>query len=148
MYYFITGLIRPVFYFIRALFLIFLVFNPAYAKEKTATLSINQTTIQVEIADTESTRSKGLMHRLQLEENSGMLFVFDHPSYVCFWMKNTPLALSIAFIDENHLITNIADMQPFDLSSHCPTRPIVYALEMEQGWFDKNQIKAGDLVSF
>lgn len=148
MYHFITGLYRPVFYLISLFILAYFLLNEANAEDIKKTLRINQNLIHVEIADTDALRSKGLMHRTKLDKNSGMLFIFDNANYVCFWMKNTPLPLSIAFIDEHFRITNITDMHPFDLSTHCPTKPIVYALEMEQGWFDKHQIKAGDLIHF
>lgn len=148
MYHIITGLTRPVFYLLLAIILAYFLLNKANASDIKKTLRINQSSIHVEIADTDALRSKGLMHRTKLEKDSGMLFVFDTPSYVCFWMKNTPLPLSIAFIDESLRITNIADMAPFDLSTHCPVKPIIYALEMEQGWFEQQQIKAGDQIHF
>ncbi len=97
----------------------------------------------VEIAATEPARRLGLMHRKSLLQDHGMLFVFDHPDIHCFWMKNTPLPLSIAFIDATGRIVNITDMQPFNEASHCPPAPIVYALEMQQGWFAANNISSG-----
>lgn len=86
------------------------------------------------------------MYRQSLAPNSGMLFVFDYSMPACFWMKNTPLPLSIAFITDEGTITNIEAMQPFSTASVCPLRPVKYALEMEQGWFAKQDIYAGDVV--
>lgn len=109
----------------------------------TAQLLVDTHTVSAEIARTEESRSLGLMHRASLPANHGMLFVFDEVGMPCFWMKNTPLPLSIAFIDEQGIIVNIADMQPQSLDSHCPAGPVIYALEMQQGWFRQNQIKPG-----
>lgn len=111
-----------------------------------AQLEINNVTIQAEVAATDASRSYGLMNRMSLPENQGMLFVFEQVDAPCFWMKNTPLPLSIAFIDPNGTISNIADMQPLSLDAHCPTAQVLYALEMEQGWFARHDIKAGDRV--
>ncbi|WP_233582666.1 DUF192 domain-containing protein [Candidimonas sp. SYP-B2681] len=113
----------------------------------TTQLTIGSHTANVEIAATDSSRSYGLMQRQSLPRDHGMLFVFDNAGMPCFWMKNTPLALSIAFIDAKGRIVNIADMRPHSLEEHCPTAPAVYALEMERGWFDRHKIKAGATVS-
>jgi len=72
--------------------------------------------------------------------------VFERTGQPCFWMKNTPLPLSIAFIDDNGAIVNIADMQPNTRDNHCPVAPIRYALEMQQGWFKDKGIQPGDTV--
>ena len=99
--------------------------------------------IRAEVASDFSTRSRGLMHRKGLAPNSGMLFIFDGPSQQCMWMKNTYIALSVAFLDETGTIINIADMQPHSEDTHCSTRPALYALEMTRGWFAERNIKAG-----
>ena len=99
--------------------------------------------IHAEVALTPEQRSIGLMHRRQMAPNDGMLFVFDEPARQCFWMKNTLLPLSIAFLAEDGTIVDIADMQPLTLDSHCSSRPVRYALEMNQGWFAKRGIKPG-----
>ena len=109
----------------------------------TTQIQIGPHTVQAEIAATDASRSYGLMNRQSLPEDQGMLFVFDQVNAACFWMKNTPLPLSIAFIDAQGTIVNIADMQPYSLDTHCPTAPIAFALEMEQGWFRQHQISAG-----
>jgi uncharacterized membrane protein (UPF0127 family) len=89
----------------------------------------------------------GLMHRTSLAPDHGMLFVFDKPATPCFWMKNTPLPLSIAFIDSAGVVVNIADMRPGSLDEHCPVAPVVYALEMEMGWFKERRIGPGVKVA-
>jgi uncharacterized membrane protein (UPF0127 family) len=72
-----------------------------------------------------------------------MLFVFDAPSPQCFWMKNTPTPLTIAFLADDGTIVNLADMKPFDEASHCSAKPVRLVLEMNQGWFAKRGIKPG-----
>ena len=99
--------------------------------------------IRAEVASDFSTRARGLMHRKGLAPNAGMLFVFDGPSQQCMWMKNTYIPLSVAFLDEQGTIINIADMQPHSEQTHCSARPALYALEMTQGWFAERGIKAG-----
>ena len=99
--------------------------------------------IRAEVAADFSTRGRGLMHRKSLAPNAGMLFIFDAPAIHCMWMKNTYIPLSVAFIDSQGTIVNIADMEPHSEKSHCAARPALYALEMERGWFDKRGVKAG-----
>lgn len=99
--------------------------------------------IRAEVAAEPTSRARGLMFRERLGPNEGMLFVFERAERHCFWMRNTPLPLSIAFIDEAGTIINIENMQPRSDESHCPTRPARYALEMEQGWFAKRGISTG-----
>ncbi len=101
---------------------------------------------QVEVAATSQQRERGLMGRTRLPENGGMLFVFDTTRRHCFWMRNTPLPLSIAFIDEAGRISNITDMQPHTDTLHCPTIAIRYALEVSQGKFAQRGIIAGNQV--
>lgn len=99
--------------------------------------------IKAEVAADSQTRSAGLMFRESLAPNHGMLFVFPEKAGHCFWMRNTPLPLSIAFIDDDGTIVNIEDMAPRTEDSHCPTKPVKFALEMEQGWFARRGIAAG-----
>ncbi len=103
--------------------------------------------IQAEVAATDATRSRGLMYRKELAPNHGMLFVFEQANVQCFWMRNTLLPLSIAFILDDGTITNIADMAPMTENSHCSTAPVRYTLEMEQGWFAKRGITAGKKIT-
>jgi uncharacterized membrane protein (UPF0127 family) len=99
--------------------------------------------IRAEVAADFSTRGRGLMHRKGLAPNAGMLFIFDGPSQQCMWMKNTYIPLSVAFLDEQGTIINIADMQPHSEQTHCSARPALYALEMTRGWFAERGIKPG-----
>ena len=107
------------------------------------TLSAGMHNIRAELALTPDQRQKGLMHRRDLGSHDGMLFVFDAPSPQCFWMRNTPTPLTIAFVADDGSIVNLADMKPFDDNSHCSAQPVRYVLEMAQGWFAKRGIKAG-----
>ena len=99
--------------------------------------------VRAEVAADHQSRMRGLMFRERLGPNEGMLFVFESKSTQCFWMRNTILPLTIAFIDDDGSIVNLADMQPRSEDSHCSAKPIRYALEMEQGWFAKRGLKAG-----
>ena len=103
--------------------------------------------IKAEVAADGPTRMRGLMMRERLGPNEGMLFVFEQKAGHCFWMKNTLIPLSIAFLDDDGTIANILDMKPHDESSHCPVRPVRFALEMEQGWFAKRGLKPGARLS-
>ena len=128
----------------RSLFLTLLFAAPALAQQlPVVQLSAGIHLIRAEVAADFSTRGRGLMHRKSLGANAGMLFVFDGAAIHCMWMKNTYLPLSVAFLDEQGAIINIADMQPHSEQSHCATRPSVYALEMAQGWFAQRGIKPG-----
>ena len=104
--------------------------------------------IWVEVPKTPQERAQGLMGRRHLGENEGMLFIFETEDYHSFWMKNTLIPLSIAFIDREGRILRIVDMEPLSLESHPPPRPILYALEMKKGWFSTNGIKMGDVLRF
>ena len=123
---------------------LFLVAAPAAAQTLPVTqLSAGMHLIRAEVAADMSSRSQGLMHRKSLAPNAGMLFVFDEAAPHCMWMKNTYIPLSVAFIDAQGVIINIADMTPHSEQSHCAARPAVYALEMTQGWFAQRGIKPG-----
>jgi uncharacterized membrane protein (UPF0127 family) len=102
--------------------------------------------IHAEVASTDSERERGLMFRSKLPGNDGMLFVFEAPDKQCFWMHNTPLPLSIAFMADDGTIVNIEDMAAETDTSHCSLKPVRYALEMAQGWFTVKGIKAGDRI--
>lgn len=113
---------------------------------KIYTLHIGMHRIQAEIADTPQSRERGLMQRTHLCEHCGMLFVFEEAAQHGFWMKNTPLPLSIAFINTDGVILNIADMQPGTSLIHRAQGNALYALEMNRGWFAKRGIKRGSMV--
>lgn len=102
--------------------------------------------IRAEVAATESQRQQGLMFREKMGTNEGMVFLFGQPAQVCMWMKNTPLPLSVAFLDDAGKIVNIEDMQPHTTQSHCAAKPVRYALEMNQGWFQQRNIKPGAVI--
>lgn len=115
--------------------------------QKEKILLIKNIKINVEIAGTAQERQKGLMFRTQLPENKGMLFIFPENEILSFWMRNTFIPLSIAFIDENGYIIQIEDMSPLDETTlHTSRKKARYALEMNQGWFRKNNIMAGDRI--
>jgi hypothetical protein len=116
---------------------------PALAQNPVAQLNAGMHLIRAEVVSDPGTRAQGLMHRKSLAQNAGMLFVFDEQAPQCMWMKNTLIPLSVAFIDDNGAIVNIADMEPHSETSHCATRPVRYALEMNRGWFAARGIKPG-----
>ena len=111
-------------------------------------LYIQHEEIRVEVAKTPEERSHGLMGRKYLGKDEGMLFIFEKEDYHGFWMKDTLIPLSIAFIDKDGRIVWITDMKPLTLNSHVPPKPILYALEMNKGWFSSCGIKSGDFVKF
>ena len=99
--------------------------------------------INAELASTPPQREIGLMFRSVMPANDGMLFVFEQPGQQCFWMKNTLIPLSVAFIGDDGSVVNIDDMKPQTLDSHCSAKPVRFVLEMNEGWFAKRGIKAG-----
>ncbi len=112
-------------------------------KLDSVTLSAGMHNIRAEVAATPLQTQTGMMFRREMAQHEGMLFVFDSPQRRCFWMKNTLLPLSIAFIADDGRIVNLADMQPQSEQSHCAAEPVRFALEMNQGWFAKRGIKPG-----
>ena len=121
------------------------VWSQEWAQE-TVTLQIGKHPIQAEIADTPQSRKHGLSQRTTLCPNCGMLFVFAQPDRYHFWMKDTPLPLSIAFIAADGAILNIDEMQPNTSHTHSAQGNALYALEMNGGWFARNGIQAGDVI--
>lgn len=112
------------------------------------TLSIGTVAVRSEVASNAATREAGLMHREKLEDGQGMLFVFSAPQPMSFWMQNTKLPLSIAYINAAGIIREIHDMKPFDTTPVQSVFPdILYALEVPQGWFQRNKILPGDRIS-
>ena len=106
-------------------------------------LSAGMYQIDAQVAQSADQRATGLMYRKQMPQHEGMLFAFEQPGVQCFWMKNTVLPLTAAFIADDGEIVNLADMKPQTTDSHCSTRPVRFVLEMNQGWFAKRGIKAG-----
>jgi len=114
--------------------------SPAYIKK--ANGEIIQ--MSVELALTNDEQETGLMGRLSVPDETGMLFVFGKSGRVAFWMKDTPLALSIAFITEDNQIIDIQDMEPYSLDTHQPNQDYKSALEVAKGYFAKRGVKPGD----
>ena len=122
---------------------------PAFAQEgpqlhlRRVELTAGMHRIDAQVAQSPQERQTGLMHRKEMPVHEGMLFIFEQPATQCFWMKNTLLPLTAAFVADDGTIVNLADMKPQALDSHCSTQPVRYVLEMNQGWFAKRSIKAG-----
>jgi uncharacterized protein len=110
-------------------------------------LTLKGKTVKVEVVQTEEEKARGLMFRESLGKNEGMLFVYEKEEFLSFWMKNTRIPLSIAFIDATGRIVDIQDMDPFSLETHTSAVPAVYALEVNQGWFQRNGVTPGDRVN-
>jgi len=110
-------------------------------------LSINGQKIVAEVATTPEQRATGLMHRFSLRPDRGMLFVFERAEPQAFWMKNTFIPLSIAFIGADGRIMHITDMAPQDERLHWSKGPALHALEMRKGWFAERGIRPGDAVT-
>lgn len=106
------------------------------------TLGIHR--IQAELALSPAQQATGMMFRRAMGANEAMLFVNQQSTRRCFWMRNTLIPLSIAFIADDGSIVNIAEMAPQSEQNHCSAKPVRYALEMNQGWFGKRGFKAGD----
>jgi hypothetical protein len=117
--------------------------NAPQPKLDTITLSAGMHNIRAEVARTPMQTQTGMMFRREMAQHEGMLFVFDSVERRCFWMKNTVLPLSIAFIADDGRVVSLADMQPQTEESHCSAEPVRFALEMNQGWFAKRGIKPG-----
>ncbi len=110
-------------------------------------LTIGGALVSVEVVDSPQERAQGLMGRASLPTNSGMLFVYPDEGIRSFWMKNTPLPLSIAFFDQQGRVVHITDLVPFDTTPKASDLPAMYALEMTQGWFAAHNVQVGQPVS-
>ena len=111
-----------------------------------AELGFGMYRIEAEVAHTFETRQTGLMNRTAMPLHRGMVFVFPEARAHCMWMKNTPLPLSVAFVDDHGKVINIEDMQPHTTDNHCAAGLARFALEMNLGWFAERGIKAGDTL--
>ena len=107
----------------------------------TLTAGIHQ--IDTQVAVTQSQHALGLMYRDEMPVNEGMLFVFERQTVQCFWMRNTRISLTAAFVADDGTIVNLENMKPQTTESHCSTKPVRYVLEMNQGWFAKKGLKTG-----
>jgi len=130
----------------RLAFFFALAVTAAAAQPPVVQLNAGIHLIRAEVAADYGTRMTGLMHRVSMPANAGMLFVFDELAMHCMWMKNTLIPLSVAFIDEAGAIINVEDMKPQTEDSHCARRPARYALEMNRGWFASRGIKPGSRI--
>lgn len=110
-------------------------------------LTIKTSKLKAEVAADANSRTVGLMNRFSLKPDQGMIFVFAQSEPLAFWMRNTFVPLSIAYIDSKGVIVNIVDMKPQDESTHPSAGPAMFALEMKQGWFKERGIVAGDKVN-
>lgn len=119
----------------------------AAAELPTATLTIGTHKLVAEVVTTVEQRATGLMNRFSLKPDHGMLFVFGRPAPQGFWMKNTYIPLSIAFLDADGRILNIEDMRPQTEETHWSKGPALYALEMKKGWFAERGIGPGAVVA-
>lgn len=111
------------------------------------TLRIGEAELSAEIAATPAERAVGLSGRQQLDNDSGMLFVFERPLRPQFWMRDTGVPLSIAFIDDDNRIVEMFDMKPYSLRLYRPRKPVRYALEMQRGWFRAKRVAVGARVA-
>lgn len=130
--------------------LLFAVLSVPAAQAQSPQLDLPRTQVQAglyrinaQVASTPQAREIGLMFRQEMPEYEGMLFIFEEPNSYCFWMKNTLLPLSAAFIDEQGRVVNVVEMQAQTTTPHCAQAPVRYVLEMNQGWFAKRHIGAG-----
>jgi uncharacterized membrane protein (UPF0127 family) len=131
---------------IKILILTFFLIDTSFAQLSKVKIEIGTKKLIAEIAETDEEQSEGLMNRQVLGKDNGMLFIFEEDSTPCFWMKDTQIPLSIAFISKTNTIVKIVDMQPLSLTEHCSGQPVVLALEVNKGWFEQNNIKVGDKI--
>ncbi len=122
--------------------------GPTAPSAQITTAAGRQVVVRLEVADTPETRATGLSRRPSLPEDAGMLFVFPADGQAAFWMKDTLIPLSIAFISAEGRILEIRDMERLSEDLHRPAQPYRYALEVNQGFFKRNGVSAGDRVEF
>ncbi len=114
----------------------------------TVSLQAGMHRVQAQVAQTPDQRATGLMHVREMAQHEGMLFVFEEAQQQCFWMRNTLIPLSIAFLRDDGSIVNVAEMKALDdKNNHCSNEPVRYALEMNAGWFAKKGLKAGSRLT-
>ena len=123
-----------------ALLLSLLVLAGTVQADEPLRLRLDGHALHAEYAQTVAQHERGLMGRRELAADSGMLFRFDEVRRHCLWMKDTPLRLSAAFFDEDGLLVDVIDLEPFNTQIRCSQRPARYALEMDQGWFAEREI--------
>lgn len=128
------------------LYLGLLAAHAAVAQTPHAELSIGMYRISTEVAASYESRARGLMGRESMPDNAGMVFVYEQQATHCMWMRNTLIPLSVAFLDDDGVIINVAQMTPQSDDSHCAKRPARFALEMNAGWFRAKGFGAGDRI--
>lgn len=126
--------------------LLLLAAAPALAQMPRLELTAGFHRIEAEVAATLPDRMQGLMNRRSMPLHQGMLFVFPEAARHCMWMKNTPLPLSVAFLDDAGRVLNIEEMVPHTETSHCAAAPARFALEMNAGWFAARRIGKGVVI--
>ena len=142
-------MLQRLFAFVSLGFIAVFALSPAFAQTEPQmdlqriTLAAGMYRIDAQVASNAEQRQIGLMFRKQMPAQEGMLFVFEQPAPQCFWMKNTLLPLTAAFVADDGRIVNLADMKPQTTDSHCSEEPVRYVLEMNQGWFAKKNIGKG-----
>ena len=124
----------------------FLIFFNIFAESKNF-ISLEKYLSQIEIVSDPQDRKTGLMNRESLPDDSGMIFVWDRNKVQCMWMKNTSIPLSVSYIEDTGEIIDIYDMVPLSRKSVCSRKPALYALEVNQGWFEKNELYVGDFIN-
>jgi len=110
-------------------------------------LRVGEVSLRAEYARSPAERERGLMERTELAADHGMLFRFDEVRRHCLWMKDTPLPLSAAFMDETGRIVDVIDLTPLDRTIRCSREPVRYALEVNQGWFQQHGLTPEDPVT-
>lgn len=115
---------------------------------RVTTLQVGGHEVTVEVAETDAQRQRGLMERDSLARDHGMLFVYPRPRTLSFWMRNTDIPLSIAYISQDGVIVDIQQMEPHTQQQHPSREPAMYALEMNQGWFEGHGVSVGDRIQF
>jgi len=131
---------------VATILLLWIAIGSAWAELPTGELRVAEQILTVEIAATPQAMARGLMFREHMPEDHGMLFIWPGDQVVAMWMKNTLIPLSVAFIDRDFRVLNIADMEPHSLRTHPSLGPARYALEVNQGWFGRHSVDAGTRI--
>lgn len=132
----------------RFLSLLLIIFISYDASALEATFEGKSVKLELVVANTNESRRKGLMFQSELKFNSGMIFIWPESKKHCMWMKNTSISLSVAYLSSDGRIKEIYDMAPFSEKSVCSSKNVRMAIEVNQGWFLKNQITVGDKINF
>ena len=132
----------------KFLSLLLIIFSLSSIAQIDATFINKNVSLTLIVSNTDATRRKGLMNQKILGKNTGMIFIWPSSKRQCMWMKDTPLPLSVAFISSNGRILEIYDMVPFSEESICSIQRARMAVEVNQGWFKKNNIIVGDTINF